>query len=332
MNREQFIFRRQKDWDRFEDLVKRASNQRANTLGGEELADLSALYRALCFDLSLVQSRDWGTGLSRYLNTLVVQGHHVLYRSQPGSLMAVWRFLAGEFPQLLRANGWYFLVALLLLVVPGAVAGTLAAWDPQHAGRILPAEMQEQFEKMYSTSISERESGMEAFMAGFYVQHNVGISFRCFALGIFAGIGTIKELVFNSIVLGTVTGFLIGKGHSRNFFEFVIGHGSFELTAIVISGTAGLIIGHAVVHPGNRTRWDALRERGLVAVKLALGAGAMLCIAALIEGFWSPSFMPFAVKMVVGAVLWTLVILYLSFAGRSSRHAADDSLPNQPVA
>jgi hypothetical protein len=42
----------------------------------------------------------------------------------------------------------------------------------------------------------------------------------------------------------------------------------------------------------------------------------MLVIAALIEGFWSPAPIPSIFKYVAGAVLWTLVILYLSLAGR----------------
>lgn len=318
MNREQFLTRRTPDWDRFELLLSRADQRRTKKMSGDDIAEFSALYRALCHDLSLVQSRDWGTGLARYLNRLAAQGHHVLYRSPPGSLKAVVQFLLADFPRLLRANRWHFLLACLLLVVPGAVSGTLVARNPELAGRLLDSSQQAQFDRMYSESVSERESGMEALMAGFYVQHNVGIAFKCFALGVFAGLGTIQVLVFNSLALGTVTGFLVGKGHSRNFFEFVIGHGSFELTAIAVAGAAGLVLGQALVHPGRQTRWDALRDRGLVAVKLALGAGAMLIVAAFIEGFWSPSPAPFEVKMVVGAILWLVVGLYLGFAGRET--------------
>ena len=319
MNRDQFITSRQPDWFQFEGLLLRAEEQRIRNLSGAEIAELSALYRGLCFDLSLVQSRDWGTSMSRYLNGLVVRGHNCLYRSPPGSFMDFVWFAMREFPQLLRANLRYFLVALVLFVVPGGICGTVVAIDPSQAGRILPGQYQAMFEHMYSDSISEQDAGMESAMAGFYVQHNVGIAFRCFALGAFAGVGTVIVLVYNSIVLGTVTGFLIGRGHSENFFEFVIGHGSFELTAIVVSGAAGLMIGHALVHPGQRTPRDALRIRGLEAVKIALGAGVMLCVAALIEGFWSPSSIPRDVKMAVGVVLWLVVVLYLTLGGRPRR-------------
>ena len=223
-----------------------------------------------------------------------------------------------EFPRLLRANVAYFWLALALFVIPGAVSGTVVALDPSQVGRIMPGQYQAQFEDMYSQSIGENSSGSDegrAAMAGFYVHNNVGIAFKCFALGSFAGIGTMVVLVYNSIFLGTITGFLVGRGHSHNFFEFVVGHGSFELTAIVISGAAGLVLGHAMVHPGKQTRRDALREHGLVSVKLALGAGVMLGLAAIIEAFWSPSGASFSIKMVVGAALWIIVVLYLSRAG-----------------
>ena len=48
-------------------------------------------------------------------------------------------------------------------------------------------------------------------------------------------------LFLNGIMLGAVCGYIINQGFSDNFFSFAISHGSFELTAIVISGAAGLL-------------------------------------------------------------------------------------------
>ena len=318
MNREKFMSQRQQDWQRFEELLRKAEKSRTPKFDGDEVSEFSKLFRSLSYDLSLVRSRDWGLGISRYLNDLLARGHNGFYRSPPGTLRAVIEFFVSGFPRLFRENLSYFWVALALFVVPGIISGLVVYNDPSLAGRIMTGGQLTMFEEMYSGD-RERESGtgMESGMAGFYVYNNVGIAFRCFATGIFFGVGTVIFLVFNSIFLGTVTGFLVATGHSEQFFSFVISHGSFELTAIVISGAAGLVIGHSIVHPGRYTRWDALRIRGLVGVKLALGAGGMLLVAALIEGFWSPSGIPNEVKYAVGALLWVLVIIYLSFAGRT---------------
>ena len=85
-------------------------------------------------------------------------------------------------------------------------------------------------------------------------------------------------------------GYILSAGPptTENFFSFVISHGSFELTAIVISGGGGFVLAQGILFPGQRTRMDSLRHHGLESLKLALGAGAMLAIAAMLEGYFSP--------------------------------------------
>ncbi len=334
MSRARFLATRQADWYRFRALLDRAEGTRLKKLTGQDLSELSRLFRALCYDLAVVRSRDWGGELEGRLNDLVVRGHNLLYQAPPGRPRAVLDFLLAGFPRLLRANAGYFWVALALFLVPGLVAGTLIALEPQVANRVLPAQTQAMMEEMHSKDHGDRAlfSGGEAAKFGFYVVNNIGIAFKAFALGILFGIGTIMILVYNGIVIGSVTGYLIARGHSEPFFSFVIAHGSFELTAIVIAGAAGLVLGRAIVHPGPYSRVDALQRRGLDAVKLVLGAGAMLAVAAVIEGAWSPMGLPFAVKLPVGVALWVLVIVYLLVGGRhlGRRGASEVALGERP--
>jgi len=322
MNKARFLHERRPAWNRFENLLAKAEGYRAGRLTGQDVSELSELFRAVCYDLATVRSRDWGSELDRYLNDLVVRGHGAFYRSPPRRAGEAVRFFAETFPRLLRRNAGYFLASLTLFAVPFAVSW-VAVWnDPGTAARVLPRATLDQFEKMYSDDGTEEGPGMEAAAAGFYVSHNTSIAFRCFALGIFAGVGTAYVLVHNGILLGTVSGYVLAMGHGERFGSFVVSHGSFELTAIVIAGAAGLVLGHAVVAPGELPRSQAVLERGLVAVQLALGAGGMLAVAALIEGFWSPSTVPPLVKYVVGGALWLTVAFYLAASGRSARASA----------
>ncbi len=319
MNRSRFISRRQGDWYRFRQLLDRADRLSFSRLGGEEISELSRLLRALSYDLAVVRSRDWGLELERRLNDLVVRGHGIYYRAPPGGLRKVVEFLLTGFPRLLRENHGYFWVSLALFSIPGLIAGVLIALDPSLAERLLSPDVLAQVEAMHSTN--ERSGGLftgrEVGATGFYVFNNVGIAFRCFATGVLLGVGTAIFLVYNSIVIGAISGYLVARGHAMPFFSFVISHGAFELTAIVVSGAAGLVLGRAMVHPGSRTRLDALRVRGLVAIKLVAGAAAMLFVAAFVEGFWSPSGAPMVAKLAVGSVLWAVVVGYLALAGRT---------------
>jgi uncharacterized membrane protein SpoIIM required for sporulation len=114
-------------------------------------------------------------------------------------------------------------------------------------------------------------------------------------------------------------GLVRASGHGRNIFLFVVGHSSFELTAIVVAGTAGLVMGRALLVTDGLTRFGSLRRHTQSIVHLVGGAALMLVIAAGIEGFWSPSGIRPVVKILVGVGNALLVASYLAFAGRDGR-------------
>src|SRR5690606_32673920 len=115
-----------------------------------------------------------------------------------------------------------------------------------------------QFESMYDPAAEHwrlgRESGGDLEMFGYYIANNIGIGFRTFAGGLFAGVGSLLVLVSNGVVFGTVAAHLQGIGHGGPFWRFVVGHAAPELSAIVVAGTAGLRLGLGVVAPGRRSR------------------------------------------------------------------------------
>lgn len=322
MNRERFIRERRSDWQRFEGLVSQLRGKRQRTWASRDVSDLSRLYRSICYDLSLVQSREWGARLEQYLNDLVAQGHNALYRSAPTSLSVVWDFFASEFPRTFRRRRRAFFLALALFLIPFLVSTYVGSQRPDLAEMIAGKEALESaragFSQELYTEMDSRYAGERSLMAGFYVRNNTGIAFQAYALGAFVGLGTCYTLLSNGISIGMVNGYIVSAGYptTENFFSFVISHGSFELTAIVIAGGGGFVLAQGLLFPGQRTRMDALRYHGVESLKLALGAGAMLGIAAMLEGYFSPLPIAPAIKYVVGTCLWLLVIFYLSFCGR----------------
>ncbi len=320
MKRERFLSQRQPEWQAFEDLLNQLRKTRQARWSSDALGEFSRMYRSICYDLSLVRSREWGDQLERYLNRLVAQGHNFLYRAPPRNLWTVVDFLTAGFPVLLRKHQMFFWAALGLFALPFAVAMVGSILNPAMAESVLPAEQLEAAGEMYSGSlydgIDDQYARDRSAMAGFYVFNNVGIAFRCFALGAFFGIGTIHQLLLNGLFLGAISGYIIQLGHADNFCSFVIAHGSFELTALVIAGASGLLLGWGMIHPGQRTRAESLRYYGMESVKLIAGAGVMLGIAALIEAFFSPLAIPHVIKYVVGSGLWIFVICWLTLAGR----------------
>lgn len=324
MKRAVFVAQRRPSWLEFEGLVARAESSSVRRLKAQEVVSFSQAFRALCHDLAVVRSRGFGRDLDRYVNDLVVRGHNVFYGGAPRPASGVWPFLAQGFPRLLRRQIAYFLTSLVLFIAPAIVSGLLVARDDSLAARVLPGTMLAELEEMYSDPRAKpRETKVAPLgMTGFYVRNNAGIAFRCFATGIFFGVGTAYYLVYNGIFLGTVAGFLVRHGHGERFFSFVVGHGAFELTAIVVAGAAGLRIGRALVHPAPYGRGESLRRRGREAAQLALGAAAMLVVAAVIEASWSPLPVPASLKFAAGGLCWVLVLGYFCFAGRGEARPA----------
>jgi uncharacterized membrane protein SpoIIM required for sporulation len=317
--RDEFVAERQERWARLEALLDRPDSAR----DGEALRQAAALHRALCADVMQVRSLGYGHDLRWRLDALAARANIFLYRTPRREGTERLRELLAEFPREVRRRGAFLLVASALFWLPFGVGLTGASLDRAFSERVLPAATLEQMSSAYSKGFSQgRASGEDAAMAGFYVQNNIGIAFRCFATGALFGAGSVFFLVYNGLTIGTVVGFLLATGHGRNILTFVCGHTPFELGAIVISGAAGLMIGYSMLDTGGLTRVAALRRAGRSALTLVVGAAVMLLVAALVEGFWSASSAADPVKWAVAALNTLLCLGYLAFAGRGARSAA----------
>jgi uncharacterized membrane protein SpoIIM required for sporulation len=178
---------------------------------------------------------------------------------------------------------------------------------------------------MYDPSVRDhqpREASDGVLMVFFYIGNNVSVAFRTFASGIAFGIGSVFMTVYNGLTMGAVAGHLEHIGYGGTFWPFVIGHGSFELTAIVLAGVAGLRMGLALVVTRQRSRAQALREATQRGVPILYGMTGMLLFAAVIEGLWSgQAAIPALVRYWVGAGLWAVVVAWLSLGGLRSGDA-----------
>ena len=313
---DEFVAARQPAWDELDALLTR--KRVLHKLPAVSIARAAALYRDICSDLMRARAAGYSADVVDVLDGLAARACAALYSAPPYRLAALWELVAAGFPQAVRRNARFVALAAALFVLPGLLGFAGASRSRAFAIQIMSESMVEQMEKSYSDFGHGRGDGTDAMMASFYVYNNVGIAFRCFATGILFGLGSIFFLVYNGLVIGVVAGAVGAAGHGRNLFTFVIGHGAFELTAIVISGAAGIAMGYALVDTGPRTRWGSLRAKAGDLFRMIMGAALMLLVAAFIEGFWSPSSVLPQVKWAVAGVLYLLVLGYLGFAGRSA--------------
>jgi len=285
-------------------------------------ARFAAQYRQVCEHLALAQARAYPVYLTGRLQTLVHAGHALLYRERNTGLEQLARLLLVEFPQTVRAHRHYLLLASALFVLPLLLSAALAWHQPSFILRLIDVDQVNELRQMYSPSEHAlgrlRAADTDVMMFGYYILNNIGIGLRTFASGIFAGIGSIFVLVYNGTMIGGAAGHLLSqKEYAENFLSFVITHGAFELTAIVLAGTAGLRLGWSWIAPGRYTRREALRRAARHAVVLVYGVVVFLLLAAAIEAFWSSArwIAPWT-KYAVGSACWLLVLGWLGWQGR----------------
>lgn len=338
-----FERRYQPVWQEFEALLKQLEEdeKRSGAIGSRtsyrrggdpqvSMDNFTALYRKLCHLNALAIRRSYSSYLVDRLGDLIVRGHQQLYQRKPRIGQQILRFFMVDFPQLVRKEAKLFWLSTALLYLPGLLVFTAILIKPDLVYTIMSPDQVSNFESMYDpanrTLGEARDSESNWYMFGFYINNNIGVAFRTFASGIMFCIGTLFFLIFNGLSMGAVAGHLTHIDFHQPFFTFVIGHGSFELTAIVIAGAAGMKMGLALLAPGNLTRIESLRRSALVAVKLVYGVIFMLLIAAFIEAFWSSNNIldPWQ-KYSFGAAFWVLVAVYLVFSGRG--HAMVEESP-----
>jgi len=321
-----FIARHEREWERLEAwLDPKAPRKKGADTGGSRkplrTEEFPHAYRRLCQQLALARTRAYSPQLVDRLQALVEAGHRRFYRTRRPEWRKVRQFVARDFPSLVRREWRHMLTSALLLYGPMLVMVLLTRQKPQLIYSIYPPEMVSEYQSMYDpsqhTQMIGRASTSDLGAFGFYVMHNVSIGFQTMAGGLFAGIGSLFALFTNGLMIGSVAGYLTALGYGGTFWTFVSSHSAWELSAIVISGGAGLKLGWALLAPGRASRGSALIAAGRDAALLALGAFLMLVVAAFIEAYWSSIvWMPAAMKYGTGAVMWIVVLTWLGAGGR----------------
>jgi uncharacterized membrane protein SpoIIM required for sporulation len=225
------------------------------------------------------------------------------------------------------------LVASALLYLPAF--GTIYAIvrDPALATRMLPAGMiarAEEGQDRGNTGADYLPGGEDqagSAMSAFLMTNNIKVSLIAFAGGITAGVLTVWALVFNGIAaIGAGVGLYITKGIGGQIIGFVAAHGVLELTAICISGAAGLLLATAILVPGDRTRREALAANGVRSLRLVACVVLFLIMAGMIEGNISPSKLPDSAKYATAVITAIFIVWYFSLG----RDGAEATAPRAP--
>jgi uncharacterized membrane protein SpoIIM required for sporulation len=267
-------------------------------------------------DLAIAQRDFPEDQLTLWLNGLAARAHLRLYRAPAPTWRRLGTFFWIDFARRFRAARPYLFVSALLLFGPALVAYLAALLDPTLRDALVPMQLRRVMEA--GRTWTDIEPAVRPGMATLIFTNNIQVAFLAFAGGVLFGLGTAYVLVSNGLALGSVLGAAQFYGVAPLLWSFISPHGYLELTCIVIAGAAGLMLGQALLRPGLLLRREALARASRRAVELAVGAGPVLVVAGLIEGFISPGELPVGVKLAIGPLAGLALYALLLTVGKPS--------------
>ena len=333
-----FAARHKQEWLELEALVARGRRS-VRRLSPRDRERLDVLYRRTTTQLARVSTLTRDRPLIEYLNGLTGSAHSLIYLPpRDGIFKGVVLFVLEGFARAIARHGRAHALSLIL-VVGGALVGYYAALsDPLTAHALWPAQDERQpgssAEQLLEVLRSGRKEGQTAkfAFASMLFQHNLKVGLLAMATGILAAVPTVFLMVFNGMILGVFVAIHHQVGIRSEMWAWILPHGVTEIGAIVLCGGMGLMLGEAVVRPGERSRKAALLEAGRETGRTAVGVAGMLFAAAVIESFIRQSHWSTQSRLVFAAATAFFWAAYIAHGAMRERLAnARSSTPVSPA-
>jgi uncharacterized membrane protein SpoIIM required for sporulation len=317
MAQDHFIEKHKTAWQRLEDLLKLLDGSSLRRLQRDEVRELGRIYRRTASDLAIARAESRDPRLINYLNSLVIRAHGRIYQADAHGGSRIKEFFARDLPQTFRRTWRYTAVSFSVFALFSVIGFLGTKYDPEFSELVgvPPAwrEMNIETKNHWWEDLNEANQ----IGASRILTNNIQVTIYTFAFGALFGVGTLFFLAYNGANIASVVALTYGAGFGNDLVTFMIGHGVIELSCIFIAGGAGLLIGSALVMPGNLSRADALKSRGKDAIRLMMGVAVLLVIAGIIEGFISPAPISPKIKIGIAALTGLALYSYLLLAGRA---------------
>lgn len=268
-----------KKWKEFELFLENNTNSNPDKL--------YELYIELTDDLAFAKTYFPDSESFQYLNQLTLKLHGIIYQNKPVSKKKFSAFWLHDFPLVFYDVRKEFFVVFALFSV-SILIGILSTLKQTE---FVNAILGDQYVNMTMENISNgdplavyKKMNQTPMFLGITI-NNIKVSFFAFVLGILTAVGSGYVMFTNGVMLGTFHAFLAQNGVITDAFATIWIHGTIEIFAILVAGTAGVVMGNSFVFPGTYKRLVSFKAGALKGAKLILGLIPLFIIAGFLEGF-----------------------------------------------
>ncbi len=199
-------------------------------------------------------------------------------------LVTFWKY---DLPLTIRKHQGVVLFAFVIFVIFFAVGFFASREDDEVARGFFGSDYtdmtQRNIERGNPFGVYETGNSLLNWMG--IMINNIKVGLIMFVSGIFCGIPTLYKHCESSAMVGIFDQFFAERGLGVDFWLVVFVHGTLEITALILSAAAGLVLGKSFLFPGTIKRMEAFKQGAKDGVKIMIGLMPVFALAAFFEGF-----------------------------------------------
>jgi uncharacterized membrane protein SpoIIM required for sporulation len=274
-----FLKQNAEKWEQYES--KMAGKERIKP------SELTDMFIELTDDLSYSSTNYPGTKTVEYVNSLTSRVHHLVYKNKKEHGNRIFTFYSKELPEIFAKYRKELFYSFLITAIATFIGIVSQLKDDSFVRLILG--------DYYVDSTIERikkgnplgiyGEGNQFYMFVYITLNNIKVSFTAFVFGLATAFGTSLLLVYNGVMLGSFFAMFYQYNVIDKALKVVWIHGTLEISAIVIAGCAGIILGNSYIFPGTHTRMYAFKTGGKNGMKIVLGLVPVFITAGFLESF-----------------------------------------------
>ncbi len=274
-----FIKNNKDNWKKIEQL-----------LNGKETVNpdvLAELFIQLTDDLSYARTFYPSSKTTNYVNSLTAKVHQAIYQNKKEHKNRFSIFWKYEVPAIIRDSYKELFYAFLIFLI-AIFVGIISSANEDGFVRIIMGDSYinmtlENIEKGDPLAVYKKINEVDMFLGITF--NNIRVALLAFVAGVVFSFGTGYILFQNGIMLGSFFYFFYQHGLWYESLLTIWIHGTLEISAIIIAGCAGLVMGNSILFPGTYTRKQSFALGAKKGLKIVCGLIPIFITAGFLEGF-----------------------------------------------
>ncbi len=249
--------------------------------------EMAADFTQLIDDLAYAKTFYPSGKVTQFINAQASKIYLDIYKNRKEESNRLFTFWKYDLPLTIRKHHGVLLFSLIVFAIFFAIGFFTSQQDDDVArgffGDSYVETTKGNIEKGNPFGIYEMENPFLSWLG--IMINNIKVGLIMFTAGLFCGIPTIYKLCETSAMVGIFDQFFAERGFSIDFWLVVFVHGTLEITALIVSAAAGIVLGKSFLFPGTIRRIDSFKQGAKDGVKLMIGMMPVFALAAFFEGF-----------------------------------------------